>query len=438
MNVLTAPTEAAVRTFVNPGRGWWNDKNLIALARRTAFKECNADEFDQAVAFCKERQLSPLTGQLVAFVFNKGDDTKRNMVLVTTIMGYRAIANRSGDYMPGPAKAFFDDAAKNPFTNPRGIVRAEASVERFIHGGWKVLTEEAFWETYAPIVKVGADEDAYEWVETGEKWEDSGKAKKRKKLRAGAEIKLIIDPRKDGWVKMGDIMLKKCPEAAALRRAWPEDLSGLYVEEEIDRSRVIDGDYVDITPSSMAEQAEAEKRIERLGGPSILVSNDHGVLERVTVGKFADHVMAAIDGKPAEYVASFVARNRVAVNEFWGHNKTDALALKKVLEERAGNAKPSTSGDAADRPAPSEATSQPQTGAGESGPGLGQGQMSKDVQANKAGLKAQLLAEIDDLQSKIGCLQWARDVGPRLDMLPKSDRADVETAFLRKQGELKD
>src|ERR1700757_262650 len=102
MNVLAMPSDSAVRAMVtgNHARGWWNDKGLIKLARRTAFKDTNEEEFDQAVAFCREKNLSPMSGQLFAFVFSKDDPKKRNMVIVTSIMGYRAIANRSGDYMP--------------------------------------------------------------------------------------------------------------------------------------------------------------------------------------------------------------------------------------------------------------------------------------------------------------------------------------------------
>lgn len=37
----------------------------------------------------------------------------------------------------------------------------------------------------------------------------------------------------DMWVRMGDGQLEKCAEAKALRRAFPHDLSGIYVEEEL-------------------------------------------------------------------------------------------------------------------------------------------------------------------------------------------------------------
>ena len=136
-------------------------------------------------------------------------------------------------------------------------------------------------------------------------------------------------------------MLKKCAEAAALRRGWPEDLSGLYVEEEIHRSQVIDADYVDLTPSEIAAKAETDARIQKIGGPAIFAAFDAaGTLERVEIGKFFDRVDAHTrELAPAE-VGTFVTRNREALREFWGRSKNDALELKKILEQRSGAVTP--------------------------------------------------------------------------------------------------
>lgn len=329
-----------------PATAWWTDNKMVSLVRRTAAKDCNQDEFDLFAAVCRELGLNPLRKQIYAFVFNKADPEKRQMALVVGIDGGRSIAARSGNYRPDDRAPewVFDEAAKNPLTNPHGVVSCTVGVYHrpTKNDPFERIVATVFWDEFAPIVR-SADADAYEWVGTGEVYPaghaKAGREKQRKQLRPGASATVTerLDPKKEQWIKGGRHKIALCAEMQALRRGWPEDMSRLYVEEETDRAAsVIDADYTELTPSEMAEAGESAARLERIGGRAILATfNETGELERVELGKFADRVLEHTRTLAPEAVATWQNRNRAALQEFWAHSKTDALDLKRELERRA-------------------------------------------------------------------------------------------------------
>lgn len=347
MNIATLRPSTSLMPVMTD---WWRDQNMVALVKKTAFKDCNDTEFDEAVAVARELKLSPLRKQIYAFVFNKDDPKRRNMVLVVGIDGARSVAARTGRYRPdNRAPRFaYDESTKNDASNPLGLVSAEVSSFLFSNGEWHEIVGVAYWDEFAPITKGGNDDD-YEWKETGDVYPEghakAGQRKYRKVLRSGAVAIERIDPKKDGWRKSARHMLAKCAEMICLRKGWPEDLSRVYAEEETDRANIIDAEYVDLTPSQMASAADANKRQELLGGRALFATfDDTGSLERVLVGQFADRMLAATERMRPDDVARLVERNREALNEFWAINKTDALALKRELERRAGGVAAHTSG----------------------------------------------------------------------------------------------
>ena len=58
------------------------------------------------------------------------------------------------------------------------------------------------------------------------------------------------------WTSMPDIMISKCAEALALRRAFPARLSGCYSDAEIDTDRQIKTETVRVPPDEQAFLAE--------------------------------------------------------------------------------------------------------------------------------------------------------------------------------------
>src|SRR5262245_26145530 len=79
-------------------------------------RELSRREFDQFIETARALGLSPLSRQVCAVVFNKGEHDRRHMAVVTTIAGLRAIADRSGTYRPDDqsARVVYDEAARHP------------------------------------------------------------------------------------------------------------------------------------------------------------------------------------------------------------------------------------------------------------------------------------------------------------------------------------
>ena len=105
------------------------------------------------------------------------------LTVQTSIDGFRLIAERTGKYAPGKATDFtFDDKGQ--------LISATAYVKKMTEDGtWHEISETAYLKEYTN----------------------------------GGSF----------WSRMPTVMLGKCAESRALRRAFPMDLSGLYTAEEI-------------------------------------------------------------------------------------------------------------------------------------------------------------------------------------------------------------
>jgi hypothetical protein len=111
------------------------------------------------------------------------------MTIQTGIDGYRLIAERTGRYMPGPKPTYEHDGQGN-------VVSATASVKKLgPDGQWHTIEADAYFSEYASFKK------------------DGGPTRM--------------------WSEKPHVMLTKCAEALALRRAFPAELSGVYTAEEM-------------------------------------------------------------------------------------------------------------------------------------------------------------------------------------------------------------
>ena len=283
----------------------------VQLVRNTAAADLTPSELNVFIHMARGWRLDPLRRQIYALVYNKNNPAKRRVTYVTAIDGYRAIADRTKCYRPGKVEVFCDPELKCDITNPRGVDYASATVWKFAQNEWFEYAATVYWDEFAPLKEIWAwDEEQGKNAPTG---------------------KFELDT-KGQWGKMGRHMLGKCAEALALRRGWPDDLSGLYIDEEVDQIRA--REMIDITPTEQAERADQTTLQEKIGGPGIIFDwCDGEPLENVPLGKIHDSVSAFIAEYKDEFperIELFAERNRQAMRQFYTHDTGAALDIDTI------------------------------------------------------------------------------------------------------------
>lgn len=300
----------ALRT-VEPLRPLDYSPQQLATIRQTLAADCTPPEFDLYMEVSRRVGLDPFRKQIYAVVYNKDKPKKRKMSIITAIDGFRGIAARNGDYRPDDSEPeiVYDEGLKDPATNPLGIVKAVVRVFKFgPDKQWHPCVGWAYWNEYAPVTE--------KWAEVDGVWGPTG---------------VFELDRRSNWYRMPHVMLPKCGEAQALRKGWPEDLSGLYAPEEMEKV------ILDATASEAVEQHRQEQRLLLVRAKdTIPIQWTAGEpIEAVPVGKLADKVAEFVGGAESlTQVETWEGINSAGLREFWALHKSDALQLKQVIETR--------------------------------------------------------------------------------------------------------
>ena len=189
-----------------PASQW--ESQLDVVKGMIGAEKLDDQEFALFVAVAKSKGLDPLARQIHAVPYNSKDRSgnwRTRLTIITGIDGYRLIAARSGQH------AGTDDAEFGPLIEHSFVKRgrdgavegkpklakvpewSRVTVYKIVQGVRVPFSATARWLEYCP--------------DDGNKWTQ--------------------------WARMPYAMLAKCAEALALRKAFPADLSGLYVEDEV-------------------------------------------------------------------------------------------------------------------------------------------------------------------------------------------------------------
>lgn len=192
------------------------DDAKIQLLKNMYFKGLTDDELDVFLHVCKRTGLDPFLKQIypVKRSTKQPNGSYRDTLIIQTgIDGYRLIAERTGKYAPGREPTFVYDEEKR-------LMSSTAYVKKqTIDGTWHEVPATAFYDEY------------YQKTKTGE-------------------------PTRF-WKDMPHGQLSKCAESLALRKAFPEPLSGLYTQEEMQQSEVLDE-----APVKVLEAPKEEENVE--------------------------------------------------------------------------------------------------------------------------------------------------------------------------------
>lgn len=241
----------------------------LELIRKTICGNLSQPQFDLFMSVARARGLDPVLNQIHAVVrkvkvSKNPDKYEDRMTIQVGIDGFRLIAARTGEFLGCDETIFKYDKDNN-------VIEAKVTVYRFVQGHKAAFTGVAYWDEFYPGDTLGFM-----------------------------------------WNSKPRTMLGKCAEVQALRKAFPNDLSGVYEPAEIEKT-----EEKDVTPPSQFDDDEHEKKIKGL----LAKFKKLGVSEEQVYGKygltFGDDVVTLSDDQIQELnqIGAQIVNKKITVQE---------------------------------------------------------------------------------------------------------------------------
>lgn len=177
------------------------DQEKVELIKRTVAKNATDDQLALFLHQAQRTGLDPLARQIHCIMRWNQREQRYDMSIQTAIDGYRLVADRTGKYAGSDDYLFNEGLTQYQHlqTAEHAPVTSTVTVYKIVSGQRVSFTATAAWSAYFPGDKQGFM-----------------------------------------WKKMPYLMLGKCAEALALRKAFPAELSGMYVREEMEQAGFVD------------------------------------------------------------------------------------------------------------------------------------------------------------------------------------------------------